>query len=74
MRAVMVQDVAGTFDYIAPEVILQGQASCKADIFSFGVVMWFVPGFNSLPALQTLVKNIVLRHLNMCFLHGVFVG
>ncbi len=42
MHTRMMQDVAGTFNYIAPEVILQGQASCKADIFSYGVVLWCI--------------------------------
>jgi serine/threonine protein kinase len=29
----------GTFDYCAPEVLLNGRACEKADIFSFGVIL-----------------------------------
>ncbi|CAN6452111.1 unnamed protein product [Victoria cruziana] len=31
--------IAGTFGYIAPECLLQGQFSVKSDIFSFGVLL-----------------------------------
>eukprot|EP00884_Botryococcus_braunii_P020080 jgi/Botrbrau1/6756/Bobra.0324s0041.1 len=30
----------GTFPYMAPEVLVDGQASCSADIFSFGIILW----------------------------------
>eukprot|EP00884_Botryococcus_braunii_P016071 jgi/Botrbrau1/3147/Bobra.0070s0114.2 len=32
--------LAGTFPYVAPEVLVFGQAGCSADIFSFGVILW----------------------------------
>jgi len=31
---------AGTWAWVAPEVILGGRVTIKADIFSFGVVLW----------------------------------
>ncbi len=31
---------AGTWAWVAPEVILGGRVTMKADIFSFGVVLW----------------------------------
>eukprot|EP00884_Botryococcus_braunii_P012609 jgi/Botrbrau1/21349/Bobra.0184s0058.1 len=30
----------GTFPYMAPEVLVEGRASCSSDIYSFGVVLW----------------------------------
>ncbi len=30
----------GTFDWAAPELILESKVSPKVDIFSFGVVLW----------------------------------
>eukprot|EP00884_Botryococcus_braunii_P016160 jgi/Botrbrau1/3227/Bobra.174_1s0004.2 len=31
---------SGTVPYMAPEVLLKGHATCAADIYSFGVVLW----------------------------------
>eukprot|EP00884_Botryococcus_braunii_P020082 jgi/Botrbrau1/6758/Bobra.0324s0042.2 len=32
--------VSGTMPYMAPEVLVDGHATCAADIYSFGVVLW----------------------------------
>lgn len=34
--------LAGTPNYIAPEIILQNKASCKSDIFSIGSILYFL--------------------------------
>ena len=33
-------EVAGTFAWAAPELLMGGRCSEKVDIFSFGVVLW----------------------------------
>eukprot|EP00884_Botryococcus_braunii_P023396 jgi/Botrbrau1/9740/Bobra.0388s0029.1 len=30
----------GSFDSTAPEIILQGEGRCSADVYSFGVILW----------------------------------
>jgi serine/threonine protein kinase len=35
------QDV-GTFAYMAPEIILHSKGSYSADVYSFGVILWYV--------------------------------
>ena len=32
----------GTFNYTAPEIFLEGNASCQTDVYAFGLLMWFV--------------------------------
>ncbi|GJM87681.1 hypothetical protein PR202_ga03659 [Eleusine coracana subsp. coracana] len=38
-RTIVNENLGGTLGYMAPEYIVQGVASSKADIFSFGVIM-----------------------------------
>ena len=33
-------DPAGTFDYMAPELLLGRHCTCSVDVFSFGVLLW----------------------------------
>jgi serine/threonine protein kinase len=33
-------DVAGTMNYIAPEILLRRKATLKSDIYSFGILLW----------------------------------
>lgn len=35
------QECVGTLAYMAPELLLSGKASVTADIYSFGVVLWW---------------------------------
>ena len=32
----------GTYIYMAPEMFLEGNASCQTDAYAFGLLMWFV--------------------------------
>jgi eukaryotic-like serine/threonine-protein kinase len=34
--------MAGTPNYIAPEIILSNKTSCKSDIFSIGSILYFL--------------------------------
>lgn len=34
------EEVAGTFAWAAPELLMGGRCSDKVDMFSFGVVLW----------------------------------
>lgn len=39
------QEIQGISPYTAPEVKLEKRVSCSADIYSFGVVLWYSPSF-----------------------------
>ena len=36
----MMTGMAGTFHWMAPEVLMSSQYTHKADIYSFGIVLW----------------------------------
>lgn len=38
----MLSNVAGTFAYAAPELLMGEPCDTRADLFSFGVIMWEV--------------------------------
>lgn len=51
---------AGTYQYMAPEVIQGTDYSLKADVFSFGIVMWEIlvrlPVYNGIPPMTLAYK------------------
>lgn len=49
----------GTFAYMAPEIILEGKAGLSADIYSFGVLLWY-----AVPTLPSFHQEVSL--LGVC--------
>lgn len=54
---------AGTWAWVAPEVILGGRVTHKADIFSFGVVLWEIITLER-PAWRGNLRDIRCAHIS----------
>lgn len=37
------EQASGAFVHVAPEIIMEGKAGFSADVYSFGVILWYPP-------------------------------